>query len=223
MSQIIIRGERINRVGLESQRTTPPEVLDSYGLIRIQTREYAVAIQDGIGQIHRTYTRIDAEVTLTTLLGIGSINLRVNEVRTLEDVHVLRNQRIVLIRIITTLETAPYSIMRHAVSHTYTVAVGSLVPLRAMNLKLDGGIVSQVVKPYKRVMHLATGRLQSDVTVVKSKGRIDDNHIVRYLSQVVVTYDDIIISREDRCTGIGVEQRVDDERRASTVVNTYGR
>ena len=69
-------------------------------------------------------------------------------------------------------------------------------------------------------MYLAVLAVQSEVSVVEGEGGVDDHDIVRHGRQVVFLLQHVEGPCVNRSTGVGVEERVDDERRAATVVNT---
>ena len=69
-------------------------------------------------------------------------------------------------------------------------------------------------------MYLAVLAFQSEVSIVEGEGGVDDHDVVRHGRQVVFLLQYIEGPCVNRSTGVGVEERVDDERRAATVVNT---
>ena len=81
-------------------------------------------------------------------------------------------------------------------------------------------IREQVVHPDERVMYLRTVKVHGHVSVVERERGVDYPYTVRYGSESRSILRD---RRKDRSTGIGVEERVDDERITATLVYTYRR
>ena len=89
------------------------------------------------------------------------------------------------------------------------------------NLELDRRVIIEVIEPDEGVMYLAMHTFQTDMTVVEGRGRVDDHYIIRHGCQIVLLLQYIIGTRVNRRTGIGVEERVDDEGRSAAMVNTH--
>ena len=120
------------------------------------------------------------------------------------------------------LEASPDGIIGHTAVDTGTLAVSRLIPLiGCTHLELNRRVIIEVIEPDKGVMYLAVCAFQTDVTVVEGRGRVDDHYIIRHGCQIVLLLQYIIGTRVNRRTGIGVEERVDDEGRSATVVNTH--
>ena len=75
-------------------------------------------------------------------------------------------------------------------------------------------------------MYLAVSGSQVNMSIVERKGGIDNNHIIGHRGEVILCLRLIrraVGLRKNRVSGIGVEERVDDEGAASAVVDTYCR
>ena len=190
--------------------------------VRIHAEEDTVFVEGRISHIKRSYTRVEAEVTCTALVGRGSQNIRIDETGSFEHFVVTRRERFVTMGLIAVPETSPESVIRHAVSNTRFALVGVFIPPVGTDLQLRQRICRQVIKPDKGVMNLATLRLQSQVPVIEGEGGVDDGYIIRRTRQVILHQQFVMPSRIDRSSGIRVEERVDDQRRAAAMVDTYG-
>ena len=72
-------------------------------------------------------------------------------------------------------------------------------------------------------MHLTAIGFQQNMSVIESESRVHNHHIVGHLIEVIRRIRlrrQRIGLRKDGVTGIGVEDRVDDEGRATTMVDT---
>ena len=189
--------------------------------IRIHAEEYTAAIERRIRHIERSNTRVETEITCTALIGCSSQKIRVDETRSFEHLVVTRRERFVTMGLIAVLEASPDSVIRHAVSNTRFVLIGILVPPVGMDLKLRQSICCQVIEPDKGVMNLTTLRLQGQVSVIEGERRVHNRYIIRCTRQVILHAQFFMPSRINRFPCIGVEEAVDDQRRAAAMVDTY--
>ena len=131
-----------------------------------------------------------------------------------------------MISLVSLTEAPPNGIVGHTVLNTRFVSVGRVIPLFFAHLQLHqlhilGSIIGKVIAPDKRVVNFAVVGFERQVTVIECESRVDHYHIIRYTREVVFSGHMVEVRCINRCAGIGVEQRVDNERRTATMVHTH--
>ena len=176
--------------------------------VGVLTEEDVVAVNRRVGFVDRDQTRVKTETAFAPLLRGGSRDDRQDESRTAVDIVIRSNEAVVAVRVFFVLHKAPpYSVMGHAAGYTGFLAVRGLVPLvGGVQLELDQGIVGEVIEPDNRVMDLAVLGFEADMSVVEGEGGVDDDYIVRHLSQVVRAFHFIVGLGIDSRSGVRVKE-----------------
>ena len=115
----------------------------------------------------------------------GGSDERQYECRTGRDIGIIGREPFVIQCSSGAGKAAPERIIRYLTGHAAALFILRLIPLHMRvaftDLKLDRGIMLQVIEPDERVMDLAVIRLQRDMPVIEGEGRVDNDDVIRYL------------------------------------------